>query len=94
MVKLFVLALVLIVGGAILGMTTNYNPALLILAGFVCGGIAAVRETDSMPVRLAAEEGQASPGAEKDALALSGYRFPEPDRTVGPFTSDSGGGAP
>jgi MFS family permease len=92
MVKLFILALVLIVGGAILGMTTNFNPALLIIAGFVCGFVAAFRE--ARPVG-SVEQGVASPGAATDARELSDYRFPEPEPYhIGPFTSHSGGGAP
>ncbi len=91
MVKLFVLALVLIVGGAVLGMTTAFNPALLILAGFVCGFVAAFRE--ARPV-ISVERGVASPGAEQDAKDLSNYHFPKPHPyRIGPFTSDGGGGA-
>ena len=89
MVKLFILALVLIVGGAIVGMTTTYNPALLIVAGFVCGAIAALREADQMPMRIAAEGAQASPGAETEARELANYSYPKPDPQVGPFTSGS-----
>jgi hypothetical protein len=87
MIKLFILALVLIVGGAIVGMTTTYNPTLLIVAGFVCGGIAALREADQMPMRIAAEDGQTSPGAETEARQLANYHFPTRDTSVGPFTT-------
>ncbi|MEJ0074811.1 MAG: hypothetical protein WDO17_05075 [Alphaproteobacteria bacterium] len=69
MVKLAILALVLIVGGAIIGLTTDHNPVLLIIAGFVCGFIAAFREIESMPMKTAAEDGPASAGAVGDALA-------------------------
>ena len=63
MVKLFIVALVLMVGGAILGMTTNFNPALLIVAGFVCGLIAAVR--GAPPPHITIEDGVASHGASR-----------------------------
>ncbi len=92
MIKLFILALVLIVGGAVLGMTTDFNPILLIIAGFICGFIAAFRE--AQPV-YSIDGGAASPGAATEARELSGYRFPEPEpRYFGPFTSHSGGGMP
>jgi hypothetical protein len=74
MFKLFVVAILLIAGGAIIGLTTDLNPALLIIAGFVCGLIAAVRGAPQPPDH----DGAASPGAEADAHALSNYRFLSP----------------
>ena len=75
MVKLAILALVLIVGGAVIGLATDYNPVLLIIAGSVCGFIAAFREIESMPMRSAAEGGQAPPGASADAQVLANQRI-------------------
>jgi len=90
MVKLFILALVLSVGGAILGMTTDLNPALLIITGFGCGLIASVRGAPQQYITI--EDGVASRGADSDARTLAGYRFPQPDPyPIGPFTSHSGG---
>ena len=92
MVKLFILALGLIVGGAILGLTTDLNPALLIITGFACGLIASVRGVPQQYITI--EDGVASLGADSDARTLAGYRFPQPaPYQVGRFISHSGGGA-
>jgi F0F1-type ATP synthase assembly protein I len=88
-VKLAILALVLIVGGAIVGLTTDYNPVLLIVAGFVCGFIAAFREIERMPMRLAAEDGPASSGAAADAQALANQRISQASHGIG--ITDIGG---